>query len=208
MRLLELCCGSKSISKMADARSWETLTLDNEPKCNPDLCMCITTFDPTAHGHFDWVHASPPCQEYSICMTGRPRRLAEADAISAAALRIIEHFAKNGTPCTQENPWTEAPPHAPARRQNARRRLLQIRPPLSQEDGGLDLESLLGATTAVQAGLRRERRRPTHGQRTEGSRSKERMPWRQRRQFPENEQSHHDSRRARNGALHGCAGGV
>ena len=68
--------------------------------------MCITLFDPTAHGHFDWVHASPPCQESSICMTGSPRRLEDADAISAAALRTIEHFAKNGTPCTLVNPWT------------------------------------------------------------------------------------------------------
>ena len=58
------------------------------------------------HGDWDWVHASPPCNEYSIAMTGRPRDFDTGDAISLAALRILEHYSERGACCTMENPAT------------------------------------------------------------------------------------------------------
>ena len=106
MRLLELCAGSGSLSRVARARGWETLTVDIDPRTRPDLVQDIREFDVSAHGDRDWVHASPPCNEYNIAMTGRPRDFEKGDAISLAALRILEHSSERGACCTMENPVT------------------------------------------------------------------------------------------------------
>ena len=106
MKLLELCSGSGSLSRVARSRGWETLTLDNDPRTRPDLVQDIREFDPAAHGDFDWVHASPPCQFYSIACTRCPRDFARGDTLSLAALRILEHYSERGVCCTLENPAT------------------------------------------------------------------------------------------------------
>ena len=106
MRLLELCSGSGSLSRVARSRGWETLTLDNDPRTRPDLVADIREFDPAEHGDFDWVHASPPCQFYSIACTGCPRDFERGDLLSSAALRILEHYSERGACCTMENPAT------------------------------------------------------------------------------------------------------
>ena len=99
-RLLELCSGSGSLSRVARARGWEALTLDIDPRTRPDLVQDIREFDPTAHGEFDWVHASPPCQFYSIACTWCPRDFERGDQPSLAALRILEHYSMRGACCT------------------------------------------------------------------------------------------------------------
>ena len=123
MRLLELCAGSGSLSRVARARGWETLTVDIDPRTRPDLVQDIREFDVSAHGDWDWVHASPPCNEYSIAMTGRPRDFETGDAISLAALRILEHYSQRGACCTMENPATgflKVRPHMTAHRNRMR----------------------------------------------------------------------------------------
>ena len=104
MRLLELCCGSGSLSRVARSGGGETVTLDNDPRTRPDLVANIWEFDPAEHGDFDWVHASPPCNHYSIACTGCRRNFERGDELSSAALRILEYNCERGACCTMENP--------------------------------------------------------------------------------------------------------
>ena len=77
MRCLELFCGTKSIGRAFEARGWEVVSLDMNPKARPDICCDIMAwFYPGTFpvGHFDYIHASPPCTMYSIARTtGGPR---------------------------------------------------------------------------------------------------------------------------------------
>ena len=106
MRLLELCGGSGSLNRVARSRGWETVTLDNDSRTRPDLIQDIREFVPMHHGHFDWVHASPPCNFYSIACTGCPRDFERGDELSLAALRILTYYADRGVCTTMENPAT------------------------------------------------------------------------------------------------------
>ena len=66
MKILELFSGTGNFSKIAKEKGHEVFTIDNNPKCNPDLCIDILTlkiedipFKP------DMIWASPPCTDYS-----------------------------------------------------------------------------------------------------------------------------------------------
>ena len=87
MRLLELCCGeNKSVSVVAQEMGWEVVTLDWNSKCGPDLCMDVRDFDPSAHGHFNVVWASPDCREISQNRQGLPGNLEFSDSVSKKCL--------------------------------------------------------------------------------------------------------------------------
>ena len=96
MRVLELFKGSGSISKYCSnyPNKYEVLSLDIEGKFNADITADILHWDykqyPT--GHFDIIWASPPCTEYSLCLTSRRRDFTKADPIVLKALEIIEYF--------------------------------------------------------------------------------------------------------------------
>jgi len=70
MRLLDLFCGAGGASKgYHDAGFDEIVGVDNQPqKCYPyDFVLGDALEYVAAHGHeFDVIHASPPCQAYSI----------------------------------------------------------------------------------------------------------------------------------------------
>lgn len=75
MRLLELFCGTKSITKVFKARGWNTYTVDLEESMNPDLC--IDVLDLTSEmilekfGRPDVMWCSPPCTKFSVASIGR-----------------------------------------------------------------------------------------------------------------------------------------
>ena len=91
---LELFSGTGSVRKVLEAKGWQVTSLDNDPKAGADITCDIcawdyTTFEP---GHFEYVHASPPCTEYSRALTSRPRDLAVGDALVDKTLEIITHL--------------------------------------------------------------------------------------------------------------------
>ena len=93
-RMLELFCGrNKSVSKVFADAGWETTTLDIDAKAEPDILSCIMQWDflqlPICH--FDYIHASPPCEELSSAKMGE-RDLATADALITRTLFILARF--------------------------------------------------------------------------------------------------------------------
>lgn len=68
IKTLELFSGTKSFSKVAKEMGYETLTIDNLPELNPDICMDIMDFDINLLNDYkpDIIWASPPCQKFSV----------------------------------------------------------------------------------------------------------------------------------------------
>ena len=73
MKVLELFCGTKSFTKVAEARGHECRTLDNNPQFEPTYCMDIMDFEPAILGDWkpDVIWASPPCQCFSVMVISK-----------------------------------------------------------------------------------------------------------------------------------------
>jgi hypothetical protein len=69
MRLLELFCGTKSVSKVFIRGGATALTVDFDPQFNPDICADILTLN--FREKFDVIWASPPCTTFSVASIGR-----------------------------------------------------------------------------------------------------------------------------------------
>ena len=72
MKVLELFCGTKSFTKVAEARGHECRTLDNDPRFEATYCMDIMECEPSVLGDWrpDIVWASPPCTCFSVASIG------------------------------------------------------------------------------------------------------------------------------------------
>jgi site-specific DNA-cytosine methylase len=75
MKLLELFSGTKSITKVFDARGHETFTVDFDESLKPDLCIDVLKITPQMildkFGRPDVIWASPPCTKFSVAVIGR-----------------------------------------------------------------------------------------------------------------------------------------
>ena len=99
-RLLELCCGSKSVSKYLEAQGWERVTVDRDTKFKPTMVADVRDIDPPntwKAGEFDVVWSSPPCTFFSIARTRAPRGFRTADQIVMACWDIIRHLTSDPT---------------------------------------------------------------------------------------------------------------
>ncbi len=104
MRALEVFCGTKSVSKALPA-DWEVVSVDLLAKFNPTIVADVATWDYRAAfppGHFDYVHLSPPCTEFSRALTRRKRDLEAGDVLARRSLEILDYFKP--TFWTLENP--------------------------------------------------------------------------------------------------------
>lgn len=72
MKVLELFCGTKSISKAFQEKGYETVTVDNDPQHNPDICIDIMEFNADHYkDRIDVIWASPPCTCFSVASIGK-----------------------------------------------------------------------------------------------------------------------------------------
>ena len=96
LKILELFCGTKSFSKVAEERGHKVFTLDFDKQFNPDLCIDILNFDvsmlPEEFRHPDIVWASPPCTEYSKAKSQGKRDIEGANRIVLKTLKIIKEL--------------------------------------------------------------------------------------------------------------------
>ena len=96
LRALDLFCGRKSAAGPLQRAGYSVVTLDNDPRRNPDICTDILEWDYKAAyppEYFELVVACPPCTEYSLAMTARPRNLDLADRVVKKTLEIIAYLA-------------------------------------------------------------------------------------------------------------------
>ena len=89
MRVLELCAGSKSFTKVCQSMGWDCTTVDVNPRYEPDILADVRSLHFT-EGEFDVIWASPPCEHYSIAKTRGERNLPHYDSIAIACLKIID----------------------------------------------------------------------------------------------------------------------
>jgi site-specific DNA-cytosine methylase len=75
LKLLDLFCGTKSISKVFERHGHETFTVDILEEFNPDLPMNILEVTPEMilekFGRPDVIWASPPCFKFSVAAIGK-----------------------------------------------------------------------------------------------------------------------------------------
>ena len=103
LKLLELFSGTGSVGKVAKLLGYDVVSLDIK---NADITSDILTWDYKQYEveHFDVIHASPPCTEYSIAKTVGERDLETANEIVLKTLEIIEYL--NPKYYIIENPQT------------------------------------------------------------------------------------------------------
>ena len=108
MRLLELFSGTGSVGRAFRDLGWEVVALDivSGPHAIRTNILEWNYKDNFPVGHFDCIHASPPCQQYSIARTcaKTPRNLEYADSLVQLALDIIDYFKPKVFMI--ENPYT------------------------------------------------------------------------------------------------------
>lgn len=108
IKVLELFKGTGSVGKYCSQFPdiYEVISLDIEPRFKATFTESILTWDYKKYevGHFDIIWASPPCTEYSLCLTSRPRDFSVGDPIVLKALEIIDYLKP--TIWFVENPQT------------------------------------------------------------------------------------------------------
>jgi hypothetical protein len=107
-RSLDLFCGTKSFSKVAERYGYETTTLDILPKFLPTHCCNILDWNYKQYpeGYFDVIWASPNCKDYSSLnfLSKKVKDLTESNNLIKKTLEIIEYF--NPQYWYLENPQT------------------------------------------------------------------------------------------------------
>ena len=75
MRLLDLFCGTKSVSHVFEKAGYETVSLDYDPQFEATHPENILTWDYTQYpsGYFDVIWASPDCTTWTIATGGKYR---------------------------------------------------------------------------------------------------------------------------------------
>lgn len=70
MKTIELFCGTKSFSGVAEKLGHDTFTIDNDPQFKPDLCVSVLDILPNKWLPKNILWASPPCEGFSVASIG------------------------------------------------------------------------------------------------------------------------------------------
>jgi len=90
---IELFCGTKSFSKVAKLKGYNTYTVDIDKKFNPDLVSDIMDLDVSKLPKNPLiVWASPPCTEYSRAKSQGIRDISGANKIVLKTIEIIKEL--------------------------------------------------------------------------------------------------------------------
>ena len=83
-RLLELFCGTKSVSKAVGHEFDEVISLDLDAAHEPTIRADILIWDYTVYppGHFQTVWASPPCTEFSCLNRSWPNKVPNIEMVN------------------------------------------------------------------------------------------------------------------------------
>ena len=94
MKLLEVFSGTKSLGKVAEELGWTVVSLDISDEFSPTIVADILEWDYTVFspGEFHYVHASPPCEIFSIAHSHGKRDFIKGDAIAKRTLEIIDYL--------------------------------------------------------------------------------------------------------------------
>ena len=90
--LLEVCSGTGSMGRAFRALGWEVTSLDFDPKSGADIIADVCEWQPPEGAHWDAIWCSPPCTEFSVALTTRPRRLEEGLRVARRCLELIEQL--------------------------------------------------------------------------------------------------------------------
>ena len=122
--LLEIFCGTKSVSKVFEKNGWNCYTVDLEPRYNPTECINILDFDYKKFDkdYFQHLHFSPDCRymsqnqqtwynrykgkgdnKYLFTPEIHNEKLKDSDELLYKVKEIIEYF--NSSTFTIENPY-------------------------------------------------------------------------------------------------------
>jgi hypothetical protein len=66
LKTIELFCGTKSFSKVAEKLGHEVFTIDNDKQHNPSLLVDLMVFNMESIKDYDVVWMSPPCTTFSL----------------------------------------------------------------------------------------------------------------------------------------------
>lgn len=123
MKMLDLFCGTKSVSKEFEAAGWETYTVDWNKDFNPTLCADIGELSKEdiislCGGVPDVIWLSPDCTSYSIAgirhhrtknpVTGALEPISDyakfCDGVNAHIIEVVKELAEEGSIFFMENP--------------------------------------------------------------------------------------------------------
>ena len=94
-KALDIFTGSGSVADALRKEGYEVFTLDIDPRSKANFTIKVLEwqveklFKP---GFFHLVAASPPCTDYSSCMTRRPREMEKADLLVQRTIDIIAYL--------------------------------------------------------------------------------------------------------------------
>ena len=95
-RSLDLFCGTKSFSKVAEKHGYETTTLDILQEFSPTHCCNLLDWDYKQYpvGYFDIIWASPNCKDYSKMnfLSCKDKDLTESNNLIKKTIEIIKYF--------------------------------------------------------------------------------------------------------------------
>ena len=91
MKLLDLFSGIGSIGSVAKELGYVVISLDKDMEGDIE-CNIEWDYKLYPPKYIDFIHASPPCVEYSIAKTTAVRDIEGANKIVQKTLEILEYF--------------------------------------------------------------------------------------------------------------------